>query len=161
MRRSRSRLCRGGLVTLWAVWTLGVAGVALPAHALQVSPPDAATHYACGGIGQSEQLRMKALRPAYNLWVTTVAQGSGAFVADARLRISAEGQAKPRVDLRMDGPWCMVALPAGRYRIDVAVEGRDAPTQIVTVAVDGMVEALFRLPVAAEVSPERAASATR
>lgn len=135
-------------------WTLAAA----PALALQVSPPDAATRYACGGIGQSEQLQMKALRPAYSLWVSTVSQVGGAFLADARLRVSAEGDAAPRVDLRMDGPWCLLALPEGRYRIEVTLNGQSAPPQTLAVPADGLVEALFRLPAAVDLSPERAAS---
>lgn len=134
---------------------------AWPVLALQSSPPGAATPFVCGGIGQSEQLQLKALRPAYSLWVSTVSQAGGAFLSDVRLRVSAEGEAAPRVDLRMDGPWCLLALPPGRYRVEASLNGESAPTQTLAVSAEGLAEALLRLPVPAELSPERAASGAR
>lgn len=112
-----------------------------------------------GGITVEDRVEMHAERLRYALWVATVAKPSGAYLSDARLRIERLPDRATVLERTMDGPWLMVALPAGRYAVRVSLktdgDGRVlTSTQQVGVPAKGQRQAVFRFESSAEVSPE-------
>lgn len=77
--------------------------------------------YVSGGIGESEQRSMHAERKRYSLWVSTVAKGSGAYLAGAHLRIAGLDGNPLVLDHSMDGPWFFTALPPGHYEVTASL----------------------------------------
>lgn len=77
---------------------------------------------ACGGIGQDESARMRALQSAHALtMIFTLSDGT--YIADVMVRID-----DPLADLRIErecGPIGLVDVPApGKYRVVATFEGR-------------------------------------
>ncbi|HEY1089962.1 MAG TPA: hypothetical protein VGE47_02625, partial [Burkholderiaceae bacterium] len=73
--------------------------------------------YVTGGVSESEQLKLQAGRPAYKLWIITAAVRSGAYLADARLRIH-DASRQLVFDGGLDGPWLFIDLALGQYEIE-------------------------------------------
>ena len=112
-----------------------------------------------GGITVGDRVAMHAQRERFGLWIATVAKGSGAYLTDARLRIVDLKQHAVVLDRIADGPWFMLALPAGRYEISATLldDGAAAP-QTITSRVDvprkGQRQAVLRFDSSAKVSSE-------
>lgn len=135
------------------------SGHAAASAAIVQGATDAGFAFLSGGITVEDRVAMHARRQDYSLWIATVARPSGAYLSDARLRIARSGDRTPVVERTMDGPWFMVALPAGRYEIDVSykADGADVVqtlTQRVGLADRGQRQAVFRFASSAEVSDE-------
>ena len=81
--------------------------------------------YVSGGAGLSEQDELYQERNSYNLWLTTAAKGSGAYLADVQVRIVDRRTQQPVLVHTLDGPWLFVELPAGRY--DMEASYRESP----------------------------------
>jgi hypothetical protein len=99
-----------------------------PAPAVPVrGRTDSGVSFLSGGISVDEQTSMYAERGRYNLWVVTVARPSGAYLADARLRIVDLKDRRTLLERTMEGPWLFAALPAGRYEVsaDLRADGQD------------------------------------
>ncbi len=116
--------------------------------------------YVCGGVTTEERKALHALRADYSLWVATVAKPSGAYLSDARLRISDLGAKRVVIEQTMVGPWFFAMLPPGRYEISATVpaEGADASqtlTAQVNVVRGEMRQAVLRFPSSADVGAER------
>lgn len=116
--------------------------------------------YLSGGVTVGDRVKMKAERTAYSLWVTTVAKPSGAYMSDAQLRIVDLKDQSTVVDRKMDGPWFMVALPAGRYQVQATLraDGAAAPQTIsspVQIATNGQRQTVLRFDSRAQVDPDR------
>jgi len=73
--------------------------------------------YVSGGVSDTEQQQLQHERPAYSLWVVTAAMGSGAYVADARLRIR-DAKGELVFDRQLDGPWLLINLALGQYEVE-------------------------------------------
>jgi len=72
--------------------------------------------YLSGGIGQDEQEAMKAAATRYDLLLTFVESGSGAYISDVRVAI--DNRLGERVfEISTDGPLLLVKLPVGRYTV--------------------------------------------
>lgn len=73
--------------------------------------------FVSGGIGDEERSALREAMPRYSLWLTTAARGSGAYLAQVKVSII---DAQDRLWLRhaMQGPWLLVDLPPGRYRVE-------------------------------------------
>ena len=87
--------------------------------------------FLAGGIGQDEMAAMRLARSGYGLSVQTATRGSGAWLADVRLRILDEAGAAV-FDGVLPGPWLLVALQPGRYALEAS---RDGQVQKATVNV--------------------------
>lgn len=97
--------------------------------------------YVMGGIGLDEVESMQAERPNFSLWVRTAARGSGEYLADVRVAIfdAADGVVFNRP---VSGPWLLVALRPGTYRVEASTGG--APqVRKVTVPAHGLREVVF------------------
>jgi hypothetical protein len=120
---------------------------------------DAGLAYLSGGITVEDRTTMYAERGRYSLWVATVAEGTGAYLSDAQLRIVDLNGKKVVLERTMDGPWFFAALPSGRYEISATVppDGPDAAqtrTNRVDIATSGQRQAVLRFTSSAQVSTE-------
>jgi hypothetical protein len=101
-------------------WLLGsLAAAAMPLE-VQTFPSG---RFVTGGVGTEERAQMEQLRPQFNLRILTARKRSGEFLADARVRVIRG--AETLFQAVMTGPLMLVQLPAGSYRVVVAVEGKE------------------------------------
>ena len=100
------------------------AALALPAFALDRGTVLGDRAYTMGGIGADEVSQMKGERSRYTLQVTTAQRDTGAFLADARVRIT-NAASQVVFDQPLSGPILMIDLPPGRYEVSVAYQGRE------------------------------------
>jgi len=91
-----------------------------PAGAMLRGTTDLGVPFVSGGVGTEEVATLSDEKKRYSLAILTAAKGSGAFLADVRIRISDE-HSKVVLDTVMDGPWLLVDLPAGRYQVEASV----------------------------------------
>ncbi|MEW6706435.1 MAG: hypothetical protein AB1430_16430 [Pseudomonadota bacterium] len=130
------------------------------AHALQRGELEGGIPFATGGIGREEVQALHAERKRYTLWVATLAKGSGAYLSDARLRITRLDAQAPVLQATLDGPWFFAALPPGRYRVsaswgsDAIAVAQTLETQV-QVRAGHLRQAVFRFVAEEEVRPER------
>jgi len=102
---------------------LALAWSLQPAAALVRGTTDLGVPFVSGGVGTEEVATLNDEKKRYALAVLTAAKGSGAFLADVRVRIS-DDQSKLVLDTVMDGPWLLVDLPAGRYQVEASQGAR-------------------------------------
>ena len=87
--------------------------------------------YVTGGFGQTESNALRDAIPQYRLSMV-FSQASGAYVANIPVRIRGNGNA-PSLEVTAEGPYLLIDLPAGRYRIQATHDGREL-TRDVTVS---------------------------
>ena len=121
-----------------AVWLLAalLAGTA-GADGNNALPPvqhSGSISYVSGGVGEEEIAAMKAAAAQYALQMTFfshVEGGRDSYNAPAELTIlKADGS--PVLDIKPDGPFLLVDLPAGSYRVTAANSGwsKTVPVQL-------------------------------
>lgn len=71
-----------------------------------------------GGIGAEEVEALRQQRARYNLRILTAARGSGAYLAGALVKVTDE-RGTALLEARADGPWMMLLLKPGDYRVSV------------------------------------------
>lgn len=92
------------------------------AQAQSAIPPmkDAGSvRYVCGGIGSDESTAMRAAMKSHPLSLLFSRPG-GAYLADVQVAIKGDNTA---LNLKADGPVCLIDLPAGKYSIQAASGG--------------------------------------
>lgn len=87
--------------------------------------------YVTGGFGQTESTALREAIPQYRLSMV-FSQASGAYVANIPVRIRGSGSA-PTLEVTAEGPYLLIDLPPGRYRIQATHDGREL-TRDVTVS---------------------------
>lgn len=115
--------------------------------------------FVSGGVTLGDRITMHAERQRYGLWVATVAKPSGAYLADVDLRIS---RVKPKavvLERRMEGPWLLVALPAGQYEVsgtfrEPGADKAQTLSTVVNVPKSGQRQAVLRFASQATVDTE-------
>lgn len=107
---------------------LGVAA-ALPALALTEGHGDRG-RFVSGGVTSDEIAMINSEKSQYPLSILTVAQGSGAYLADVHVRIT-DAQSQQVLETTMDGPYLLVDLPAGRYQVEATLGSTVRTTTIV------------------------------
>lgn len=88
-----------------------------------------------GGVGQDESDAMKAQAGKYSLSVLFAAHMSGkrdVYTSPAKVTITRSDNT-PVLDIKPDGPYLLVNLPAGKYRIS-ATDGQRRRTQAVSIS---------------------------
>ena len=103
------------------VLRVAVLGLWLPAQlafGIERGTSAAGVVFASGGSSQAEQELLRADRLHYSFWLTTAARGSGAYLADVRVRIHEVDSGKRVLEHVMDGPWLFADLPLGRYEVE-------------------------------------------
>ncbi|MEN4922914.1 carboxypeptidase-like regulatory domain-containing protein [Achromobacter spanius] len=133
--------------TMAAAMTLGsmaIAGVLSTAQAeLPPVKQQGSIEYVSGGIGLDESEAMKAAASNYPLALTFAAQRGGAadYVADVAVVIR-DAQGKPVLQTTAEGPYMLVRLPAGNYKISATFDGK-AQERDVAVQGSGTARAMF------------------
>lgn len=101
------------------LWVSPVCAAALtPQHSGSVV-------YVTGGVGDSEIALIKQMMPDYPLSMTftEMQNGSAVFLADVPVTVrTAHGGSV--LDVRTNGPYLLVKLPAGTYEITASDKGR-------------------------------------
>lgn len=100
--------------------------------------------YVSGGIGEEEAAAMQKLAAHYSLRVM-VAGKSGEYLSDVDVTV-ASAAGKSVFSARTDGPFLLVALPAGHYRV-TAASGQATQTRAVVVPAQGTARLDMRLDV--------------
>ncbi len=103
------------------------AGLAFNVQAADMVGPEAmetdtGIQYMTGGVGIESRARMNMAADRYNLKVV-VAAASGAYLADAMVTIK-DAAGNIVFKAMTDGPWLMVKLPKGKYRVTAAIDNR-------------------------------------
>jgi hypothetical protein len=83
--------------------------------------------YAMGGVSVEELTALERHKDRYSLWLTLAARGTGAYLADVEVRITATDGASPGrlvFNALVPGPWLMIDLPPGRYAVQAARMGQ-------------------------------------
>ncbi|MDP2370242.1 hypothetical protein [Rhodoferax sp.] len=101
---------------LGGVLSLAACSAALQAAERGVTPGGIA--YVSGGVAEVEEEDLVAQRKNFSFWLTTASKGSGAFLADVRVRIVDERTRQVVLEHTLDGPWLFANLPSGRYRVE-------------------------------------------
>jgi hypothetical protein len=106
--------------------------------------------YISGGIGEDESRAIKAVAAQYPLWLTFIARNGGkdTYSAPQELTIL-QADGAPVLDLKPDGPFLLVNLPAGKYRI-TAGSASASKTQTVEIPRGGHKRLVFDIPEAAQ-----------
>jgi len=115
---------------------LALAALPLGAAAQQLAMQDSGgVRWVCGGVGGEERERLAALAPEANLSLLFVAGKRGAYLADVAVSLYDAGSKTPRLEIRADGPMCLLHAAAGRYRIEASFNGAKRSADA-TVAAD-------------------------
>jgi len=110
---------RSALSVVTAAAAVGLSGLVAAEELLLPEPHTAGNAvYRSGGIGEDERKALRALARDYNLRLTFVAEGRGAYLGGARVRIENRNGAVV-LDAQAEGPWFFARLPEGRYRVVV------------------------------------------
>ena len=127
-----------------AVGSMAIAGILSTAQAGM--PPvkhQGSVEYVSGGIGIDESEAMKAASGNYPLALTFAAQrgGKADYVADVAVVIR-DAQGKSVLQVTAEGPYMLVKLPAGSYRISATFDGKAQERQV-SVQDSGTARAMF------------------
>ena len=79
--------------------------------------------HASARIGDDDPLEIEALRRTHNLQLVFAEKGSGAYLADVRVRIFGAGGQELLTALS-SGPFFFARLAPGRYRIEAEFNGK-------------------------------------
>lgn len=93
-----------------------------PARAIERGVSEGGRLYLMGGIGAEEAAGMAVAQENFALSVITTVKGSGAYIADAHMRIVDE-QGRVVFDRVLNGPWLLIDLPLGRFTVEASYRG--------------------------------------
>lgn len=79
--------------------------------------------FVTGGVGFAERDELAAVRNDYSLRLVTAARGSGAYLAEVKVRI-ADDRGRVVFDRALDGPELLIDLPPGRYALEASAAGQ-------------------------------------
>ena len=108
---------RGALLIAGCVFC-GVFGGLPMADAAGVGQTGAGLPYYIGGVTSQEPKDVALRRPRHNFVLQVVSGLSGGPIADAEAKIS-DASGKLLLGVAMDGPWLLITLEPGRYRVAV------------------------------------------
>ena len=125
------------------------AAVTQPSKAspLPQEPPVHAS-YVSGGIGEGEAQRLQAQERDYSLTVELLEHATprDQYTADANVKITDARDGRTVLDAKADGPFMLVQLPAGNYRVAASLHGRSMPEHRVQVTDGGHAKTTFVFP---------------
>jgi hypothetical protein len=122
-----------------------------PALALSEGVTAQGLAFISGGVGQDERETMSVRRNQFSLHVTAAARRSGAYLGDVRVRI-VDAAGKIVLETTMDGPWLLVGLALGEYRVE-ASHGEQALTKTTKIHASDLHEVFFYFDVPVDVLP--------
>lgn len=140
---------------LLAVLTFGgLCAVSSASVAAEEGVTAQGSRYISGGVSAEEQAALHMQRKQFSLWVVTAARGSGAYLAKARVKVT-DPQRNTVFDGELDGPWLLIDLPAGRYRVEAQVDGQ-LQQRVTTIQPGDHHQAVLYFDVDADVLPSAA-----
>ena len=101
-----------------------------------------------GGVGDEEREILTKRRNEFNVWITTAAKQSGAYLADVRIKLT-DAANRQVLETMLDGPLLLIRLAPGQYTIEALVE-QQKQQRAVTVRAQGHRELYFYFDVAAD-----------
>ena len=104
--------------------------------------------YVTGGVAADEAEAFKLARSGYPLTIE-LAQKSGGkneFTAGAQVQVS-DSAGNVVLNAKADGPFMLVRVPPGSYRVQATLNGRIVGTGPVTVGASGGAQAMLVFPV--------------
>lgn len=96
--------------------------------------------YFVGGVGVDKRKHIDENFSNYSLRVE-IAEKSGAYTADARIRIR-DKDGRTHLDILQEGPVLVIDLPPGQYRLEAELDGK-SQTRKVTVKGDRQTRTTF------------------
>ncbi|PPA75771.1 carboxypeptidase regulatory-like domain-containing protein [Achromobacter spanius] len=120
------RIERCTMSAMMALGSMAIAGVLSTAQAaLPAVQQQGSVQYISGGIGIDESEAMKAAAKDYPLSLTFAAQreGKADYVASVAVVIR-DAQGKEVLKTTAEGPYMLIKLPAGTYKVSATYEGR-------------------------------------
>lgn len=78
--------------------------------------------FVSGGVSADERESLQKARTKYALFVQTAAK-AGPFLADVEVRIT-DKAGKPVLETKLDGPWLLVNLKLGEYKVTANYAGK-------------------------------------
>jgi hypothetical protein len=106
------------LQILAAALSLAAAG---GAQALETGSAGKA-EWACGGAGVEERADMKVLEGAANAGMLFVTEQRGGYLADVQFLVR-DSSGTPVLEGRADGPYCLLRVAPGRYKVEASYKG--------------------------------------
>ncbi|MBO1018003.1 carboxypeptidase regulatory-like domain-containing protein [Achromobacter sp. SD115] len=138
------RIERCTMAAAMALGSMAFAGILSTAQAgLPPVQQQGSVQYVSGGIGLDESEAMKAAAKDYPLALTFAAQrdGKADYVANVAVTIS-DAQGKSVLQVTAEGPYMLVKLPAGNYKVSATYNGQ-AQQREVSVQNSGTARAVF------------------
>ena len=99
--------------------------------------------YLSGGVGMDERDAMQAVQHEYTLWLSFEQKDEAALSADTEVAIR-DTKGRLILEATAEGPWLMVKLPVGRYRV-TAKQDDAWGSQTVAVRSKGVTRHAIRL----------------
>jgi len=138
------RIERCTMAAAMALGSMAFAGILSTAQAgLPPVQQQGSVQYVSSGIGLDESEAMKAAAKDYPLALTFAAQrdGKADYVANVAVTIS-DAQGKAVLQATAEGPYMLVKLPAGNYKVSATYNGQ-AQQRDVSVQNSGTARAVF------------------
>lgn len=145
MRLPNGLMTSAFLVLILSPWVAGEALAMTEGKTAQNQP------YVSGGVALGEQESIIKRRPEFSLWVVTAAKKTGSYLADARVKIT-DAAGRIVLDTKLDGPWLLVKLDSGRYKVDASF-GQQIQQKTIALRMDDHRETIFYFDVEAEALP--------
>ena len=112
------------------LFAAGLAICAAGAYAQQSAMQEAGgMKWICGGVGADGRRELATLESQANLTLTFVTVKRGGYLADVGVQLYGAGAKSPLLQFTAGGPLCLLAVPAGRYRIEAAFGGAKRSTE--------------------------------
>ena len=130
------------------VLALAGAGAVAAVGSLPAERQAGGVSYVTGGVAEDEVEAFKLARGSYPLSIELVQQSGGKneFTADAQVRVT-DRSGNVVLDAKADGPFMLVRLPPGSYRVQATLNGRTVEaTKPVTVGAKGGVQTMLVFP---------------
>ncbi|TMH11818.1 MAG: carboxypeptidase regulatory-like domain-containing protein [Betaproteobacteria bacterium] len=127
-------------LTPWpAAAALALAGAAVLGAGLPPEQRAGGVTYVTGGVAADESAAFKQARADYPLTVQLVerAGAHNAYTANSRVKLVDTASGVVVLDAQADGPFMLVRLPSGNYRVEATLNGRTVQTKTVTVSSTG------------------------
>ena len=136
------------LTLLSAGLALALATVAAQAAGLPAEKQAGSVTYVTGGVSDDEANAFKQMSHSYPLSIELVQKqvGRNEFTADAHVKVIDRSGAVV-LDAKADGPYMLVRVPPGEYRVQATLNGRTVESKPVHVGAGGSAQAMLAFPV--------------
>lgn len=137
---------------LVAATLMAAGGLALAQTAqLPAEHHEGAVAYVSGGVSSEDAALFKQAKTRYPLAIELVEQSGGKraeYTAGARVRI-VDAAGMLILDARAEGPFMLVRLPAGQYRVQATLKDRSVESRPLHVTDKGSTSTMLEFPAGA------------